>query len=218
MSELKFKVGDRVVHTNWGGAELVGVDSAADYPYVIRPSRTGHLVGVREKELSFPELEFKVGDKVVCKNWGDAVILRTDPEDRNYPYFVQLSLARGTLWAGPDWLSLRREAISTIVVGIKHDSEKPAISAMLHPLLANAHFLPIVRAVTSVLRYGAEKYTANNWTKVTPKERYLDAALRHLSAVDNGQWLDDESKLPHVAHAACSVLMYGALALRDRKD
>jgi len=109
-------------------------------------------------------------------------------------------------------------------VGIKHDGKKPQLSKYLHPLFANRHFLPIVVEVIGVLKYGAAKYQPDNWTKVEPKERYLDAALRHLSAVDNGKWLDDEpdpegnppSHLPHVAHAACSVLMYGALALAQR--
>ena len=109
-------------------------------------------------------------------------------------------------------------------VGIKHDGKKPQLSKYLHPLFANRHFLPIVVEVIGVLKYGAAKYQPDNWTKVEPKERYLDAALRHLSAVDNGKWLDDEadpegnppSGLPHVAHAACSVLMYGALALAEK--
>ena len=101
-------------------------------------------------------------------------------------------------------------------IGIKHDGEKPQLSKYLHPLFANRHFLPIVLETIEVLKYGAAKYQPDNWTKVTPRERYLDAALRHLSAADSGIERDEESGLLHVAHATCSILMYGALTLAER--
>lgn len=111
---------------------------------------------------------------------------------------------------------IQAPAKSSPEIGIKHDGEKPKLSSYLHPLFANRHFMPIVTAVIGVLQYGAKKYGPDNWTLVTPKERYLDAALRHLSAADSGTFLDDESGLPHVAHAATSILMYGAKTLAER--
>jgi hypothetical protein len=44
--------------------------------------------------------------------------------------------------------------------------------------------------------------------------RLLGAALRHLSAWAQGVERDAESGLPHLAHAACCVLMLGALTKR----
>ena len=61
-----------------------------------------------------------------------------------------------------------------------------------------------LRAIASVLTYGADKYSENNWQLVSrPKERYLSALWRH---VDAGEGLDSETGLPSVAHAACNAL------------
>lgn len=82
--------------------------------------------------------------------------------------------------------------------GIKHDHGK-----------APWHLLPwsSVAAVVSVLEYGALKYAPNNWQRlVAPEDRYFSAAMRHLVAWRGGEKLDPESGLPHLAHAACSLL------------
>lgn len=69
--------------------------------------------------------------------------------------------------------------------------------------------LPItsLQEVVKVLMFGKAKYSEDNWKKVdnAPK-RYLDAALRHILAVAEGEWLDEESKLPHLAHCICCLL------------
>lgn len=64
-----------------------------------------------------------------------------------------------------------------------------------------------VRSVVQVLTYGAKKYAPNAWRLVPDaKDRYFAAALRHLTAWRDGERLDEESGLPHLAHAACCVL------------
>jgi hypothetical protein len=73
--------------------------------------------------------------------------------------------------------------------------------------------------VTKVMEFGARKYEADSWKKVRPTERYLDAALRHLLTVSQEGWgaLDGESGLPHLAHAACSLLFALWQKAQDRK-
>jgi hypothetical protein len=69
--------------------------------------------------------------------------------------------------------------------------------------------LPIgpVRQVVRVLTYGAGIYTADNWQRVPrARDRYYAAALRHLTAWREGELVDPESKLPHLAHMACCAL------------
>ena len=61
--------------------------------------------------------------------------------------------------------------------------------------------------VARVLEYGAKKYQPQGWRHVAGgHDRYVAAALRHLHAHAGGETLDEESGLPHLAHAACSIL------------
>ena len=70
--------------------------------------------------------------------------------------------------------------------------------------------------VAKVLMYGAEKYGAHNWREVdNAKERYTSALLRHLSAIMQGEEVDPESGLKHIAHLACNALF---LVSFDRKE
>jgi hypothetical protein len=71
------------------------------------------------------------------------------------------------------------------------------------------HLLPWgpVRDVVRVLAYGADKYAPDNWQLVPEaRKRYFAAAQRHLFAWWEGERTDPESGLPHLAHAACSLL------------
>ena len=61
--------------------------------------------------------------------------------------------------------------------------------------------------VIKVLGMGANKYGDDNWKRVDDLDRrYLTAAYRHLGKVMQGEELDEESGLPHVAHAITSLL------------
>lgn len=66
---------------------------------------------------------------------------------------------------------------------------------------------PAVREVVRVLAFGASKYGNFNWQFVPgARRRYYEAAIRHLVEWSTGKSTDDESKLHHLAHAACNVL------------
>lgn len=63
----------------------------------------------------------------------------------------------------------------------------------------------LVKAVAEVRMYGTEKYgNSENWRKVEPK-RYVDALYRHLLAYIEGNEVDEESGLSHLAHMACNI-------------
>lgn len=63
----------------------------------------------------------------------------------------------------------------------------------------------LVKAVAGVRMYGTEKYgDSENWRKVEPK-RYVDALYRHLLAYIEGNEVDEESGLSHLAHMACNL-------------
>ncbi len=67
--------------------------------------------------------------------------------------------------------------------------------------------------VVKVLEFGKEKYPANDWEKQDFDKHYR-SLLRHVINAKQGN--DAESGLPHLAHAACRILMM--LALQKRKE
>jgi hypothetical protein len=73
-----------------------------------------------------------------------------------------------------------------------------------------------VGAVVDVLTHGCEKYGPENWRQVEGwQRRYFAAAQRHLVAYFQGDDTDDESGLPHLAHAACCVLFLLAKEMEE---
>ena len=81
-----------------------------------------------------------------------------------------------------------------------------------------------VEEIVKVLMHGREKYGRDNWQLVdNPIRRYYSAAQRHLSAFRRARFdtknpfdaVDSESKLHHLAHAACCILF---LLWHERKE
>lgn len=85
-----------------------------------------------------------------------------------------------------------------MVEGKKHDEGKPRWSLLPKGVLG---------WVIKVLMHGSEKYGDNNWMNVKPfKERYYNAAKRHINEYWEGEFFDKESGLPHLAHAICCLM------------
>ena len=85
--------------------------------------------------------------------------------------------------------------------GVKHDGGKERFDLIpARPLFDLAQ----------VYSYGAEKYTDRNWQKGLAWGRVFAAIMRHLWRWWLGASLDEESGLPHLAHAA-----WGCLALLE---
>jgi hypothetical protein len=81
--------------------------------------------------------------------------------------------------------------------GIKYDGEKD-----------QWHLLPMepIESVIQLLMFGSDKYKADNWKFVKPKERYYDALLRHLSLWKKGEIVDPDSKLLHLTAVICNAI------------
>lgn len=76
------------------------------------------------------------------------------------------------------------------------DETKPRMSLVPAALL---------RGVARVLMHGAKKYAAHNWRKGMAWSEPTSAALRHITAFNEGEDLDPESGLSHLWHAACNL-------------
>lgn len=92
--------------------------------------------------------------------------------------------------------------------GMKYDQDKPQYGLIPPKAL---------RAMVDVMTFGAKKYGPDNWRLVPDAERrYFDAAERHIWAFKEGELIDPESNLPHLAHAMCCLFMlHEHVLLRD---
>jgi hypothetical protein len=75
-----------------------------------------------------------------------------------------------------------------------------------HKLPLNLLSTEAMNQTAAVLAFGAEKYAAHNWRAGFAWSRPLAAAMRHLTAFNDGEDRDPESGLSHLAHAACCIM------------
>lgn len=79
------------------------------------------------------------------------------------------------------------------------------------------HLLPTIAkiATVKVLELGAKKYGEYNWrtSEGLKANTYIAAIHRHLDQFSDGEDLDEESQVSHLAHimATCSILMDAAV-------
>ncbi len=63
---------------------------------------------------------------------------------------------------------------------------------------------PMVR----VLEFGAKKYSPHNWKRGFVGSELLESAMRHLTAMMDGEVTDSESGLSHAGHVQCNMMFY----------
>ena len=64
-----------------------------------------------------------------------------------------------------------------------------------------------VRLLVDVLTFGARKYAPHGWKYVpNGRERYFAALLRHINAWREGETVDADSGIHHLAHAMCNLV------------
>lgn len=62
-------------------------------------------------------------------------------------------------------------------------------------------------AISRVFGFGASKYAAHNWRRGYEWSKSFDALERHFQAAKDGETYDEESGLPHLAHAGFHILV-----------
>lgn len=73
-----------------------------------------------------------------------------------------------------------------------------------------------IEKIVEIMTHGANKYAPNNWRKVAI-ERYQGALMRHFTADINGEVIDKDSGLLHVAHMACNALFILWLRMKEQE-
>ena len=69
------------------------------------------------------------------------------------------------------------------------------------------HLLPpeLLAGITSVLQFGAEKYSERNWEMGMAWSRPFSALMRHMWAWWCGEKADPETGMSHLWHAGCCI-------------
>lgn len=65
-----------------------------------------------------------------------------------------------------------------------------------------------IEALPKVLEFGCKKYSRDNWKKGLDLNQILDSTQRHLIELMSGNYLDEESGLPHTGHLMCNIMFY----------
>lgn len=94
-------------------------------------------------------------------------------------------------------------------IGVKHDEEKLKWSLLPINLL---------NGVVRVLMYGEKKYSSDNWKRIgNGKERYFSALMRHLTELQDGKELDDDSGLPVIDHVISNAIFMKYFIEKEKK-
>lgn len=98
--------------------------------------------------------------------------------------------------------------LNLISSGTKFDQGKPRMD-----LISSKALVQLAR----VLGVGAAKYQPNNWRGGIAYSRLIGAMLRHIAAFNDGEDVDPESGISHIAHAMCNC-MFLLEQLQTRPD
>jgi hypothetical protein len=116
----------------------------------------------------------------------------------------------GAVAPAPDNVSIPQETMDKIKEQLKEKIKaievKEAMKFDQDKLPLNLLSTEAMNQTAAVLKFGAQKYAEHNWRGGFKWSRPLAAAMRHLSAFNDGEDKDPESGLSHLAHAACCIM------------
>lgn len=92
-------------------------------------------------------------------------------------------------------------------VGVKLDQQKPRMDLLDFTAL---------EGLADVLTFGANKYAAHNWRGGLHYSRVVSSLLRHISAIQRGEYFDPESGKPHIDHIGCNWMFLSAYMKNPR--
>lgn len=145
------------------------------------------------------------------------MISRAHPD---HPEYKMIGMVEAMSKYGHEHISEEQLAEAVMVANVVHEKritdpvtggEKGRKSAQLGALDPAS-----LMRVAEVAGFGSMKYDRMNFTKGYSWSLSYDALQRHLHAFWNGENLDEESGLPHLAHAAWHCLALITFSERER--
>jgi hypothetical protein len=110
---------------------------------------------------------------------------------------IQAQIEHNTVFGGTRLQELFASGKKETGAALKFDTDK---------LPLNLLSTEAMNQTAAVLKFGAQKYAEHNWRAGFAWSRPLAAAMRHLTAFNDGEDRDPESGLSHLAHAACCIM------------
>lgn len=74
-----------------------------------------------------------------------------------------------------------------------------------------------LEGIVKIREFGSKKYRDPESWKHVPKQKYLDASMRHLVAIFKGEEIDKESGLPHIDHLLCNAMFISHIDKESKK-
>lgn len=163
-----------------------------------------------ERQQDRPEESFGLPTCAECLAARDRLIVDDTKEDggEEYEEFPQEYVDRDFIasWTGTPYnsqskpTSNEREVRTTSSTG-----GQKGVKPQRYSLIP----VPALDIMAKLYGFGAEKYAAHNWRKGYEWSKSFDSLFRHATAALNGEDIDPETGLPHLAGAAfhCFTLM-----------
>lgn len=177
-------LGANQLMSNWKEMrEAHGHDKLPEAPVQLHAANAG----VKQCDHNYPRLYSNgVGTGLTCSNCNDVLASTSAAKKCAHGYSF-----------GEDGLTdCAPCSMTTLTQGKKNDAGKPDLSLVSSELMV---------ALAEVRAFGATKYPKNNWKLGFKYTRSIAAALRHIMAFKDGEDLDPESGLTHIAHAIASL-------------
>lgn len=151
------------------------------------------------------------------KNDGGASVPGQEtPQGMNHHYFEAVPII-GNTYHGSNIHRALNERTAKMNAALTENPKESAgrKKCPMHLLSPSA-----MRETANALGHGATKYKARNYrTAGVNATTYVGAILRHLSAWNDGEDLDPESGLSHIAHvAACADILLDTMACGMMND
>jgi len=159
----------------------------------------------------------KVGDFVGILGGRDKIRYGTIEEirlDKPFPYTIKIDDSTTIYSKRDDVLVSKELTIDNITPnGVYSLPDFPENEAIKHDTTKNRlELIPpeAIEAMGEAMTYGANKYSADNWSNGFEYRRLIGAALRHINAFNSGEDLDPESGLSHISHGLACLAMLSA--------